>query len=193
MTETAFSVPKDAGNRFATLYTPLAGSGFELNSKDKTSDTLRPVDNWHKSIFLDASCQSGGGGLVGTIDDYARFAEMLRQGGTLNGNRLLSRHTVDFMTRNHLPGDIASMGPASFAELPMNGMGFGLGGAMVLDPARARTPGSVGDFGWGGMASTYFWFDPVHALTAVFFTQLSPSSSYPSRPQFKALVQAALS
>ena len=69
---------------------------------------------------------------------------------------------------------------------------FGLGGAVVLDPARARCPGSVGDFSWGGMASTFFWIDPVEKLSAVFFTQLSPSSSYPTRPQLKALVHAAL-
>ena len=135
---------------------------------------------------------SGGGGLVGTIDDYMRFAEMLRRGGAYEGGRLLSRSTVDFMRRNHLPGDIASMGPTSFAEQPMQGMGFGLGGAVVLDPARARCPGSIGDFSWGGMASTFFWTDPVLDLCVVFFTQLSPSSSYPARSQLKALVHGCM-
>ena len=96
------------------------------------------------------------------------------------------------MMRNHLPGDIASMGPQSFAEQPMEGMGFGLGGAVVLDPGRARCPGSVGDFSWGGMASTFFWMDPVQDMSVVFFTQLAPSSSYPARPQLKALVHGAL-
>lgn len=192
MTETAFTVPEGVGDRFASLYTPLAGNSFDLNAASQGADPLRCVDTWEKSPFHKTSCLSGGGGLVGTIDDYAKFAEMLRCGGALEGQRLLSPHTVAFMTRNHLPGDIASMGPASFAELPMDGMGFGLGGAMVLDAARARAPGSVGDFGWGGMASTYFWIDPVLDLTCVFFTQLSPSSSYPNRPQFKALVHGAL-
>ena len=126
--------------------------------------------------------------LISDILDLSR----IKEGGALGDVRLLSPNTVAFMTRNHLPGDIASMGPASFAELPMDGMGFGLGGAMVLDAARARAPGSVGDFGWGGMASTYFWIDPVQDLTCIFFTQLSPSSSYPNRPQFKALVHGAL-
>ncbi|MEY8837891.1 serine hydrolase, partial [Cribrihabitans sp. XS_ASV171] len=68
----------------------------------------------------------------------------------------------------------------------------GLGGAVVIDPARSRTPGSVGDFGWGGMASTFFWVDRLNALSVVFFTQLSPSSSYPSRAELKALVHGAL-
>jgi CubicO group peptidase (beta-lactamase class C family) len=96
------------------------------------------------------------------------------------------------MMRNHLAGDIASMGPQSFAEQPMDGMGFGIGGAVVLDAARARVPGTVGDFSWGGMASTFFWIDPVEQLSVLFFTQLSPSSSYPSRSQLKALVHGAL-
>lgn len=192
MRDTAFKVPAMAGKRFAQLYTPLAGSSFDLHAVKKGDEPLRLTDRWDDSPFLNTTTFSGGGGLVGTIDDYARFAEMLRSGGELGGEKLLSSSTVNFMTRNHLAGDIASMGPASFAELPMNGMGFGVGGAMVLDPALARTPGSIGDFGWGGMASTYFWIDPVLDLTVIFFTQLSPSSSYPGRPQLKALVHGAL-
>lgn len=191
MTETAFNVSANTGNRFASLYTPLEGNAMALNSAETGGETLRCVDTWHDSPFQRATTFSGGGGLVGTIDDYLRFAEMLRRRGEAGDGRLLSPQTVDFMRRNHLPGDIASMGPKSFAELPMDGMGFGIGGAMVLDAARARAPGSIGDFGWGGMASTYFWVDPVLDLSVVFFTQLSPSSSYPGRPQLKALVHGA--
>ena len=73
----------------------------------------------------------------------------------------------------------------------MQGVGFGLAGAVVLDPARARAPGSIGDFGWGGMASTVFWIDHVLDLSVVFLTQLAPSSSYPSRAELKALVHGA--
>lgn len=192
METTGFSVPTDTGDKFASLYTPLAGGAFALNDAKSGGETLRLVDQAKGSPFQAASTYSGGGGLVGTIDDYMRFTEMLRQGGALDGVRLLSAQTVDFMMRNHLPGEIASMGPQSFAEQPMEGMGFGLGGAVVLDPARARAPGSVGDFSWGGMASTFFWIDPVLDLSVVFFTQLSPSSSYPARPQLKALIHGAL-
>ena len=117
---------------------------------------------------------------------------MLRRKGEFRGERLLSPKTVEFMTRNHLPGDIASMGPRSFAEQPMEGTGFGLGGSVVLNPGRVRVPGSIGDFSWGGMASTFFWIDPVLDLTVVFLTQLSPSSSYPGRAELKALVHGAL-
>ncbi len=192
MTETGFSVPAGTGARFASLYTPLEGDAMALNAAQAGSETLRLVDEAGKSPFEAATLFSGGGGLVGTIDDYMRFVEMLRRGGEAAGGRLLSPKTVAFMMRNHLPGDIASMGPQSFAEQPMEGMGFGLGGAVVLDPARARAPGSEGDFSWGGMASTFFWVDRRLDLSVVFFTQLAPSSSYPARSQLKALVHGAV-
>jgi CubicO group peptidase (beta-lactamase class C family) len=192
MTQTAFSVPNSAIERFAALYTPLAGDAMALNAAKSGGDTLRLADHGADSPYTKAETFSGGGGLVGTIDDYMMFCEMIRCGGALNGNRLLSPRTISFMTRNHLAGEIASMGPKSFAEQPMEGMGFGIGGAVVLNPARARTPGSIGDFSWGGMASTFFWVDPVQDMSVVFFTQLSPSSSYPARPQLKALIHGAL-
>lgn len=192
MDETAFSVPPGTGDRFASLYTPLEGNAMDLNRAREGGETLRLVETGADSQFRAASNFSGGGGLVGTIDDYMRFAEMLRLGGKCGDGYLLSPKTLGFMMRNHLSGDIASMGPQSFAEQPMEGMGFGLGGSVVLDPARARTPGSVGDFSWGGMASTFFWVDPVLDMSVVFFTQLSPSSSYPARPELKALVHGAV-
>ncbi|EEB82886.1 serine hydrolase domain-containing protein [Roseobacter sp. GAI101] len=188
MDETRFSVPQGAQDRFAALYTPLAGSAYALNEAKPAEPTLRCVDRPEKSPFLNAEMHSGGGGLVGTIDDYLKFTEMLRTGGA----GLLSPKTLSFMMRNHLPGDIASMGPASFAEQPMEGMGFGLGGAVVLNAGRVRVPSSTGDFSWGGMASTFFWVDPVLDLSVVFFTQLAPSSSYPARPQLKALIHGAM-
>jgi CubicO group peptidase (beta-lactamase class C family) len=192
MSETAFNVPDGTGNRFASLYTPLAADTMTLDTSSATSDTLRLVDSYEKSPYYATAMRSGGGGLVGTIDDYMAFIEMLRRGGDCEGGRLLSPRTVDFMMRNHLPGDIASMGAKSFAEQPMEGMGFGIGGSVVLDPGRVGVPGSVGDFSWGGMASTGFWIDRALDLSVVFFTQLSPSSSYPSRAELKALVHGAI-
>jgi CubicO group peptidase (beta-lactamase class C family) len=189
MRETRFAVPEGALDRFASLYTPLASGAMALNNAEsKSAETLRCVDVAGKSPFRAPSTLSGGGGLVGTIDDYMRFCEALRTGG----QGLVSPATLRFMMSNHLPGEIASMGPSSFAEQPMTGTGFGIGGSTVLNPARTRTPSSVGDFSWGGMASTFFWIDPVHDLSVVFFTQLSPSSSYPARPELKALIHGAL-
>lgn len=182
MVDTAFHVPHDKVVRFADCY-----------SKTDT-ELLRLVDRAATSGFIGhpPRAPSGGGGLVSTLDDYFRFGEMIRRYGEFDGGRLLSSRTVAFMRRNHLTGDIASLGTRSFAEMPMVGVGFGLGGAVTLDPARNGSPGSVGDFGWGGMASTNFWTDPVERLTCIFFTQLIPSSSYPNRAELKALIHGAL-
>ena len=188
MDETRFSVPTAARDRFAACYSSQEEGGFSTGKIQPGGTTLRLVDDPATSPFLNAEMHSGGGGLVGTIDDYLKFTEMMRTGGA----GVISPKTLDFMMRNHLGGDIASMGPSSFAEQPMEGMGFGLGGAVVLDSGRARTPGHLGDFSWGGMASTFFWIDPVADLSVVFFTQLIPSSSYPARPQLKALVHGAM-
>lgn len=182
MTDTGFHVAPDSVGRFADCYTYRPEDPLTLAETAETSAFLADgVDTF-----------SGGGGLVSTLDDMARFAEMMRRGGSLGSARLLSPSLIRFMMRNHLEGDIAAMGPDSFAEMPMHGMGFGLGGSVVLDPARARVPGSVGDFGWGGVASTFFWIDPVHRLSVVFFTQLIPSSTYANRAELKALVHNAL-
>lgn len=182
MKDTFFAVPQDKLDRFADCHV-------------RTEDNpLALLDSAQDSAFAQGqvSCLSGGGGLCSTLEDYFRFGEMIRLGGAFDGVRLLGPRTLAFMRGNHLSGDIASMGAETFSEMPMSGMGFGIGGGVVLDPALARAPGSVGDFGWGGMASTYFWTDPVEDLTAVYFTQLVPSSSYPSRAELKALVHGAL-
>ncbi|KEJ88177.1 serine hydrolase domain-containing protein [Sulfitobacter donghicola] len=188
MDETRFSVPAQARDRFAACYTPLAGNAFSTGKVEKAEDSLRLIDGSDKSPFLKTELHSGGGGLVGTIDDYLKFTEMMRTGGA----GVIGPKTLAFMMRNHLGSDIASMGPDSFAEQAMEGTGFGIGGAVLLDPARARALGSVGDFSWGGMASTCFWIDPVFDLSVIFFTQLIPSSSYPARPQLRALVHGAM-
>ena len=92
--------------------------------------------------------------------------------------------TVDYMASNHLPGgaDLTEFGRPLFAETTFDGVGFGLGVSVTIDPVKAKVPGSVGEFGWGGAASTAFWVDPVEDLTVVFMTQLLPSST-PPHPQ----------
>lgn len=191
MKDTFFSLPDDRLDRFACLYTGIDGDPMALGTKSNQV-VLRETDRPETSPWRNVSCLSGGGGLLAPIDDYFQFAEMLRKGGEHNGARLLSPSTLRFMMSNHLPGDIASMGPQSFAEMPMVGVGFGIGGSVILDPAQSRMSGNAGDFSWGGMASTIFWVDPVADLTCVFFTQLTPSSTYPNRPQLKALVHGAM-
>ncbi|MEM7546191.1 MAG: serine hydrolase domain-containing protein [Pseudomonadota bacterium] len=191
MKDTFFQIPEDRLDRLASLYTAQDGNSFGLGLKGQ--DQMFLIDAPQTSAWRDVKTYSGGGGLLSTIDDYFQFTEMLRKGGAHNGARILSPATMRFMMRNFLPGDIASMGTKSFAEMPMDGIGFGLAGSVVIDPARCGMPGNVGDFSWGGIASTFFWIDPVADISCIFLTQLTPSSSYPSRPQLKALVHGAMS
>ena len=142
---------------------------------------------------------SGGGGLVSTAADYHRFTQMLLHrsdspAGELDGIRLLSPRTVSYMARNHLPGglDLETFGRPLYAESPFRGVGFGLGFAVVIDPAAGKVVRSEGELSWGGAASTAFWVDQEEELTVSFFTQLLPSSTYRIRPQLRQLVYQAL-
>ncbi len=181
MTDTGLSIPDSGMSRFPALYL-AAPDGMRLREAPDASV-------WRRSK-VDTFC--GGGGLVGTIDDYWRFAEMLRGGGELGGQRILSPRTLKLMTCNHLPGDIASMGPATWSETSFEGVGFSLLGSVILDPAKAQTSAQVGDYGWGGAAGTFFWVSPVDDMVVILFTQLLPSSAIPVRKELRALVHAAL-
>lgn len=181
MSETAFHVaPQDAG-RLARLY--LASPGG-----------ITPGDELGDWVLSPPALLSGGGGLVSTAADYHRFTQMLLGGGELDGVRLLGPRTLDYMTRNHLPGgaDLETFGRRVFAETPLNGVGFGLGFAVVDDPVCYRTLSSQGEYNWGGAASTAFWVDPVEDLTVVLMTQLLPSSTLPLRTHLKQVIYQAL-
>jgi CubicO group peptidase (beta-lactamase class C family) len=131
---------------------------------------------------------------VSTAADYQRFLDMLLNGGALDGVRILGRKTLEYMTINHLPGnaDLNELGQSTFAETAMDGVGFGLGFSVVVDPAKLQVVSSVGEFGWGGAASTVFWVDPAEELWVLFLTQFSPSQYYPIRRQLRAAVYQAL-
>jgi CubicO group peptidase (beta-lactamase class C family) len=182
MTETTFGCPEDKRGRLAALYRMGPGLTQPVRSDGLGRCPMPP------------SWLSGGGGLVSTIRDYTRFTWMLLNEGKLEGVRLLSPRTLRYMTRNHLPGgaDLTAYGRPLFAETRYDGVGFGLGFAVLLDPVAHRTLTSVGEYHWGGMASTAFWVDPAEQLTVVFMTQLLPSSTYSIRPQLRQLVYQAL-
>jgi CubicO group peptidase (beta-lactamase class C family) len=135
---------------------------------------------------------SGGGGLVSTAADYMRFCRFMLNGGELEGVRLLSPKTIELMTMNHLPGDMAEMGQPRFSESPYAGIGFGLGFSVMLDPAKAQILGTPGEYAWGGAASTAFWIDPAEDMAVVLLTQLSPSSTYPIRRELRVLTYQAI-
>lgn len=180
MPDAGFWVDEARADRLAALYRPdTARKAVPLNGQ---------------AILSPPAILSGGGGLAAGALDYHRFTEMLRRRGELDGVRLLSPRTVDFMASNHLPGGatLAEFGRPLYAETSFAGVGFGLGVSVTLDPAAAKVLSSAGEYGWGGAASTTFWVDPVEDLTVQFLTQLLPSSTHPIRPQLKQLVYQAL-
>lgn len=201
MADTDFHVAPGDHARLASLYAPAAGG--DMSNVGKASQTssgpraggLKLQEPGASSRFLQPTAlYSGGGGLVGSIDDYAKFCQMLLNGGERNGSRLLGRKTVEYMRVNHLPGnsDMAAMGQPVWSETSYDGIGFGLGFAVVLDPVQAQIITSPGEHHWGGAASTFFWLDPVEDLYTVFFTQLMPSSTYPIRRELRTRVYQAL-
>lgn len=178
MRDTAFFVPDEKLDRFAANYGPGEGGGLALVDAPATSRYRQPP-----------AFPSGAGGLVSTIDDYLRFGEMLRRGGELDGVRLLSRKSIELMTTNHLS--------ESERDVPMlsgwfPGQGFGLGFSVVDALAPGGTLGSVGQYGWGGAAGTYFWVDPEEQLVAILMIQLLPPGGIPIVPEFKNGVYQAI-
>ncbi len=137
---------------------------------------------------------SGGGGLLSTTADYHRFARMLLRGGELDGARLLRADTLEQMRRNHLPGggDLASLSSSMFSEAGYAGVGFGLGFAVTQNPSLGVTTGSIGEYYWGGVFSTFFFIDPAEGLILLFMTQHLPSSIYPVRAELRERVQGAI-
>jgi CubicO group peptidase (beta-lactamase class C family) len=131
--------------------------------------------------------ESGGGGLLATANDYARFLQMLANGGTLEGKRFLSPKTIAYMTSDHM-GDAMRRSPY---DLMGPGYRFGLGFAVRTDAGVAPVAGSPGDYYWGGAGGTYFWVDPREKMFVVFMMQ-SPSKRVPYRPLIRNMVYAAI-
>ena len=201
MVDTAFQVAAANADRLAALYVPESGGDLSSVAATATPEDiakrggLRLQESAADSRFLQpAQLFSGGGGLTGTIGDYARFCQMLLNGGEYDGERLLGRKTVEHMRLNHLPEnrDMAAMGQPVWSETSYDGIGFGLGWAVVIDPVKANIVTSVGEHHWGGAASTFFWLDPAEELFTVFFTQLMPSSTYPIRRELRTRVYQSL-
>jgi CubicO group peptidase (beta-lactamase class C family) len=185
MRDAGFWVDEGRAQRLASLYGahPATGKAVPLPGAFDSRLALRPP-----------SMLSGGGGVIGSALDYHRFTQMLLRGGELDGVRLLGPRTVALMTANHLPGgaDLETFGRPLYAETSFEGVGFGLGFSVTLDPVTAKLTGSPGEYAWGGAASTAFWVDPAEDLTALFFTQLVPSSAHPIRAELRRLVYQAI-
>jgi CubicO group peptidase (beta-lactamase class C family) len=182
MTDTGFNVRPDQVSRLASCYQRNAAKELVCN------------DDGQNTAFAERCFYSGGGGLLSTLGDYYRFCQMLLGGGSLDGQRILGPRTLEFMTRNHLPGgvDMSEFATGGFSETSYEGVGFGLGFATKLDPVANGYPASRGTFYWGGLASTLFWVDPSEELICLFMTQLMPSTTFNFRGQLEALVYAAI-
>ena len=162
MVDTGFYVPAVKIDRFAALYGKSEEGELELTEAPATGKYAKPP------AFL-----SGGGGLVSTVHDYVRFAQMLLNGGQLDGVRLLGRKTVELMMMNHLPEALLPFA-VNPGEPPAWGYGFGLGGKVMMDPARAGILGSRGEYSWSGAASTGFWADSQEKVVGLVMTQMMP-------------------
>ena len=183
MHDTGFWVSNDKVERVASLY-----------RYDEAKDSKAKLGSFGNSALDRPVFLSGGGGLISTASDYFKFIRMLEGRGKSGNVRLVSANTFATMVMNHLPNnsDISTFGRPLGEEIYYDGLGFGLGFSVVVDQAKTRVACPNGTFGWGGMASTAFWVDPVNEISAMFFTQLIPSSSYPIRQYLRSLVYAAV-
>jgi len=138
------------------------------------ADTPNPVDPGKKPAIF-----SGGGGMFSTAGDYARFSQMLLNGGILDGLRILSPKSVAMMTSDQIPPSATRQTPVAlslgaFGPTPEMGLSFGLGFSVRVDPGRSPLPGSVGDYSWCGITGPLFWVDPKEKLVVVMMVQSGP-------------------
>jgi CubicO group peptidase (beta-lactamase class C family) len=165
MRDTHYNVPREKVNRTAAVYRPDEAGRIQLLRKPE---------------FREPTFGRGVAGLAGTAADYFKFSQMLLNGGEYNGQRLLGRMTVDMMFANHI-------GAGKRVTVRGDGYGFGLGGAVLTDPARAADALSIGTWTWGGAYGTIFWIDPVEELIPIMLIQISPYSHFNIRPLFSVV------
>jgi CubicO group peptidase (beta-lactamase class C family) len=186
MKDAAFYVPADKRNRFSAVYQTgpngelaLASRGPGGSSSDYSAEPAMP---------------SGGGGLVSTAEDYYRFAQMLADGGELNGARILAPATVKLMSSNHVPSELLTGQFGIGLQTMRPGFGYGYNCAVVFDPPEANLPEGKGTFFWDGAAGTWFWIDPTNDVVFIgmiqrFLSPASPNLEYESRAVvYQALV-----
>ena len=193
MSDTGFYVPADKAHRLAACYS-ADPQGATFHATDRKGGLTLQDDPATSSFLSPPTFISGGGGLCSTAADYLTFCRALLNGGQLGDVRLIGPKTLALMTSNHLPGglDLPGMSRSLFSEATYNGIGFGLGFAVTMDPAKTLIPGSPGEYNWGGAATTSFWIDPVEELITIFMTQVLPSSAYPLRRELRTMVYAAI-
>jgi len=177
MRDAGFFVPAEKRNRFTTLY--RTGPNGELIADASASRRSGDYD-------VQPPMPSGGGGMVSTAEDYYRFAQMLANGGELDGKRILSPATVKLMASNHVPAELLTGQFGIGYQVMRPGFGYGYNGAVVFDPLEANLPDGKGEFFWDGAAGTWFWVDPTNDVVFIGMIQrmlgpASPNLEYESR------------
>jgi CubicO group peptidase (beta-lactamase class C family) len=193
MNDTGFGVTDDRLDRLSAMYglPDLIGENYSfaelmvaaMNGFNERIDVSATYPTDSPDVF-----QRGGLGLFSTASDYMSFAQMLLDGGTVGGERLIGRKTLELMHANHIPAELL---PYELLGLPVPGMGFGLGSRVMLDVAQTAGTGSVGEYGWAGAAKTYFWVDPAEQLVGLFMSQYMTGMLLPER-DFRSLVYQAI-
>jgi CubicO group peptidase (beta-lactamase class C family) len=173
MEDTFFFVPAEDRPRLTAVYGATSDGGMERAEEGPRGQGAY-VDGPRMSL-------SGGAGLVSTAGDYARFLQMLLNGGVLDGARVLGPKTVTLMSQDHLDALYGSPG-----------QGFGLGFQILEDPALAGQYGSPGLYSWGGAYGSSYWIDPVEEIVGVFMMQLLPRGDVDLADRFRTLVYQAI-
>lgn len=175
MKDTHFYLPQNKVNRLATVYSAFADKPLERAAE--------PGHMVGQGAYVTGprKSYSGGAGLLSTATDYAKFLQMMLNKGTFNGNHILAPSTVQLMTVNHL-GKIPY--PA--------GQGFGLGFSTCEDLGERGTPGSVGEFGWGGAYGSTYWVDPKEDMVVVYFKQLTPTNGIDDQAKLRAMIYQSI-
>jgi CubicO group peptidase (beta-lactamase class C family) len=194
MTDTGFGVAEPELDRLCAMYglPDLIGEDYSavqlveaaLSGFNERIDVSATYPTNTPDVFV-----RGGLGLFSTATDYLKFAQMLADEGAVDGERLLSRKTLELMHSNHLPPELL---PYEILGQPSPGMGFGLGSRVVLDVAQTGGTGSVGEYGWAGAAKTYYWVDPVEDLVGVLMTQYMTGVLLPDRDLRSLAYQAII-
>ncbi len=185
MKDTFFQIPKEKIDRLANCYI-----------YDQTNDKYIVEDDYENSSYIEKpSCYSGGGGLLSTIDDYMKFCTLLQNKGSIGNNNIIGSRTAEFMMTNHLEDniDLYDIAKGKWGTNIGKGVGFSLGGSVVIDPIKNMSLRSKDEFSWGGAASTLFWVDPKEKISVVFMTQmLGNPLSQEIRSDLRTLVYQAL-
>jgi CubicO group peptidase (beta-lactamase class C family) len=175
MQDTGFFVPADKVDRFAQIYTA-----------NKQGQTVVMKNEPLGDFLSDPDIHNAGGGMVSTLHDYFTFAQMLLNGGEINGTRILGRKTVEYLTSNHLPENLIPF------EAKSPGEGFAMAMSVTVDPNMSLFMNSKGTYGWAGLASTHFRIDPEEKLIVIAMAQFMPTAFHRYNEDLRNLVCQAL-